>query len=363
MKNQFKNKKAFTLIELLIVIAIIGILFIVLVSKVDFATDKAKATGVKTDFRSFQMAFDTVATENAGFTSLITTDYEKLEAAVNKHLDSALKVDIDAMGKISMVNGTTDPWKVPYHGEVVVGDDGLDRGAIVLYSNGPNMQFGSRISLTGGITSINTTGDAGKDDYVIISCYSLVNGYGEVQNMTTGFSNNQLMSGGNVDNENEPVITTTYGITFSDGVTLSWNDVMLMENADKYGYMVGSVYETYVGFSAFDRNTQVVTLVAPNSVTKIDEYAFIGSSLKSVYLENVTTINEAGFANCTQLTSVVLSKNLTNLGTAAFAGCTSLNSIEFKGTMAEWNSITKGDSWKEGVLATYVQCSDGQVNI
>lgn len=61
------NKKAFTLIELLIVIAIIGILFIVLVSKVDFATDKAKATGVQTDFRSFQVAFEMVAKENAGF--------------------------------------------------------------------------------------------------------------------------------------------------------------------------------------------------------------------------------------------------------------------------------------------------------
>jgi prepilin-type N-terminal cleavage/methylation domain-containing protein len=61
------NKKAFTLIELLIVIAIIGILFIVLVSKVDFATDKAKATGVQTDFRSFQVAFETVARESAGF--------------------------------------------------------------------------------------------------------------------------------------------------------------------------------------------------------------------------------------------------------------------------------------------------------
>ena len=66
-KPTFKNKKAFTLIELLIVIAIIGILFIVLVSKVDFATDKAKTTGVQTDFRSFQVAFDTVAKENAGF--------------------------------------------------------------------------------------------------------------------------------------------------------------------------------------------------------------------------------------------------------------------------------------------------------
>jgi prepilin-type N-terminal cleavage/methylation domain-containing protein len=70
MKTQFKNKRAFTLIELLIVIAIIGILFIVLVSKVDFATDKAKATGVQTDFRSFQTAFEQVARENSGYATL-----------------------------------------------------------------------------------------------------------------------------------------------------------------------------------------------------------------------------------------------------------------------------------------------------
>ncbi len=66
-KSFMTKKKAFTLIELLIVIAIIGILFIVLVSKVDFATDKAKASGVQTDFRSFQVALEMVSKENAGF--------------------------------------------------------------------------------------------------------------------------------------------------------------------------------------------------------------------------------------------------------------------------------------------------------
>ena len=71
MKMNFKsNRKAFTLVELLIVIAIIGILFVVLVSKVYFATDKANTTGVQTDFRSFQVAFETVSRENAGFNTL-----------------------------------------------------------------------------------------------------------------------------------------------------------------------------------------------------------------------------------------------------------------------------------------------------
>ena len=66
---QKSTRKAFTLVELLVVVAVIGILFVVLLSKVDFATDKAKATGVQTDFRSFQLAIETVAKENAGLTT------------------------------------------------------------------------------------------------------------------------------------------------------------------------------------------------------------------------------------------------------------------------------------------------------
>ena len=197
-KKKLLNKSAFTLIELLIVIAIIGVLFVVLISKVDFATDKAKTSGVQTDFRSFQMAFDIVAKENAGFASLITTDYEKLEATINKNLDTALKIDIDAMGKISMLNDTTDPWKVPYHGEIIIGDDDKDRGAIVMYSNGPNMQFGSKLSITGGIASVATINEEGKDDFAVVSCYSLNSGYGSVLHTNVGFSssNDVLLNNG-----------------------------------------------------------------------------------------------------------------------------------------------------------------------
>ena len=216
MSNKCKNKsfitkkKAFTLIELLIVIAIIGILFIVLISKVDFATDKAKTTGVQTDFRSFQLAFETVARENAGFSSLVDEDYEQLEMAINKNLDNKLKVDIDAMGNISMANGAKDPWNVEYHGQYVTGDDSKDRGAIAMYSNGSNMQFGSNLSITGGIASIAVINDVGKDDYSIVSCYSLANRYGAIISQTYGFdktansnvSNNDENLPGNPDDEN-----------------------------------------------------------------------------------------------------------------------------------------------------------------
>ena len=296
------NKKAFTLIELLIVIAIIGILFIVLVSKVDFATDKAKATGVQTDFRSFQVAFEQVARENSGFNtfgwdegdkkdaSLIPEGYTytnetkdagdrvrnaydvgdkdldgvmdegetwvgrklytetwtgvytlknpgkaddvsaiaALERAINANLDPKLHITIADDYSITMANQAQDPWKTEYVGKYLTNAsqnsstnttfkapadpelnvESLDRGAIIMYSKGANLELGCveevingevvvtvkhagknpEVAGTANATDYNT---AGKDDYSIATIYTYKNGYGEIVSTTTGFSNNQ----------------------------------------------------------------------------------------------------------------------------------------------------------------------------
>ena len=281
-KLHFTRRKAFTLIELLIVIAIIGILFIVLVSKVDFATDKAKATGVQTDFRSFQMAFEQVSRENAGFNTFgwntgdnggnksagesitingksytytnadidkgdrVRNSYDEgdsnlngtvdinevftgrkiytenwtevysllkpgdstdmsavhtLETAINKNLDPKLHITINDDYTITMANGAQDPWNNEYHGYLLSNAtvDGGDRGAIVMYSNGPNGKFGLTQNIANGQVTISLPGDnvEGKDDYSIVSCYSYANGYGETKTTTSGFSNNQKFLSGN----------------------------------------------------------------------------------------------------------------------------------------------------------------------
>ena len=266
-KTRFNKKKAFTLIELLIVIAIIGILFIVLVSKVDFATDKAKTSGVQTDFRSFQMALETVSKEKAGFnsfgwntgddnangvrdsvdegdanedgmyqdgetwtghkkyletwtntyslirpgTTFETDGYDQdaifaLETAINKNLDPTLHITIDAKtGIITMANGAQDPWNTQYHGAYISAEDGMDRGAIVMYSNGANQKFGSELDIANGVPRVIVPGNNknGADDYSLVVVYTYTNGFGEVGNLTTGFSNNQVFltgNGGNVSN-------------------------------------------------------------------------------------------------------------------------------------------------------------------
>ena len=258
-KSFMTKRKAFTLIELLIVIAIIGILFVVLVSKVDFATDKAKATGVQTDFRSFQMAFEQVAREQAGFAMFgwdtgdangdrVRNSYDAgdtnqdgvrdadevwtgrkvyaetwtgvytlmrpgdaddksavhaLESAINKNLDPKLHITINDDYTITMANQARDPWGNEYHGYYLsnASVDGKDRGAIVMYSNGANGEFGLMQSISNGVVSITIPGNniQGQDDMSLVSCYSYANGYGETKTTTTGFSNNQkFLNGGGV---------------------------------------------------------------------------------------------------------------------------------------------------------------------
>ena len=325
-KSFITKKKAFTLFELLIVIAIIGILFIVLVSKVDFATDKAKATGVQTDFRSFQLAFDTVAKENAGFNTFGwdtgdanqngkrdsydegdngagggtakngiqdgsevftghkiyaetftkvyslkkngTGDYDRdalncLETAINANLDPKLHITIKDDGEIVMANGAQDPWNKEYHGWYITNAevDGKDRGAIIMYSDGANNEFGSEHAIANGIVTISVPGSnkAGKDDYSIVSLYTYTNGYGEVKNITTGFSNNQTLGGNSVLNPTPGDDSATLPTPDLEGtvansvspIAYEWSELKALAQAnlsvdelrDMYGIEVGDYKE------------------------------------------------------------------------------------------------------------------------
>jgi prepilin-type N-terminal cleavage/methylation domain-containing protein len=181
-----KTKKGFTLVELLVVIAIIAILFVVLISKVDFAADKAKEAGAQTDLRSMYLSMEMVALEYAGYDPLIDknqegtiTGYSKLASALNENLDRKLEVSIDENGKITMSNKTKDPWKEEYHGLYVTGTDGKDRGCIIMFSNGPDLKFGTTPQVVNGELIIEKS-ENGFDDIYIATVYNLSDGYGTV---------------------------------------------------------------------------------------------------------------------------------------------------------------------------------------
>lgn len=59
--------------------------------------------------------------------------------------------------------------------------------------------------------------------------------------------------------------------------------------------------------------------------------------------------------------TVTIGKNVTSIGAKAFCGLTTLTAIIYKGTVMEWSTIEKGDSWNLHCPATHVHCTDGDV--
>ena len=122
---------------------------------------------------------------------------------------------------------------------------------------------------------------------------------------------------------------------------------------------------TSIGYSAFFGCKELTSVTIGNSVTSIGEYAFYNcTGLTSITIpDSVTSIGSSAFRNCSGLTSVTIGKGVTSIGTGAFEDCAKLNKITFKGTIEEWNAISKGDYWKAVVPAKNVICSDGTASI
>ena len=50
------------------------------------------------------------------------------------------------------------------------------------------------------------------------------------------------------------------------------------------------------------------------------------------------------------------------IGEAAFYNCSSLTSINFEGTKAQWNAISKGSGWNYNTGSYTVYCTDGTIS-
>jgi len=140
-------------------------------------------------------------------------------------------------------------------------------------------------------------------------------------------------------------VTSIGGSAFSGcssltSVTINSNAILSSENYSLYCSMegiFGDQVEEYVigdnvlsiGNYAFNNCSGLTSITIPNSVTSIGDYAFWNcSGLKSATIPNsVTSIGQQAFYYCSGLTSITIGNSVTSIGGSAFYGCSGLTSV------------------------------------
>ena len=94
----------------------------------------------------------------------------------------------------------------------------------------------------------------------------------------------------------------------------------------------------------------------PDGVKSIRYAAFQNcTSLENITIpNNVTSIGNCAFLGCTSLSSVTIPNNVISIGTSAFNNCTNLKTLKYKGTEAQWETISKGSNWNNNCPAEVV---------
>ena len=128
---------------------------------------------------------------------------------------------------------------------------------------------------------------------------------------------------------------------YEDG-TLNISGKGAMKNYDREGDNPSPVYNnlsvkkvviedgvTSIGDAAFYDCNNLTSITIPDSVTSIGNAAFsFCSSLTSITIpDGVTSIGNSAFSNCNILTSITIPNSVTSIGAYAFSYCSSLTSI------------------------------------
>lgn len=146
-------------------------------------------------------------------------------------------------------------------------------------------------------------------------------------------------------NQNGYLFITSGGVNYLFGYT--GRDTRLTLPASYNGQN----YEIYD--YAFAYCDGLVSVAIPDGARSIGNSAFYScTSLKSVSIGNgVGSIGKYAFYSCASLENVTVGSGVTSIETYCFHYCASLVSINYMGSEAQWNSITKGYGWNHNIGA------------
>ena len=152
-------------------------------------------------------------------------------------------------------------------------------------------------------------------------------------------------------------------INIPDGVTEIENGAFRDCESLKSIVIPNSVME--IGEYAFENCKSLEFIILPENIKEIGRFAFADcQSLVSVNIPaGVKKINDNLFCRCTSLKSVNIPESVKRICSDAFSDCTALAKIHFGGTKAQWNFVKKNDRWRKYILASSIQCTDGNAEL
>ena len=114
-----------------------------------------------------------------------------------------------------------------------------------------------------------------------------------------------------------------------------------------------------------------ITVDAGNTVYHADSNCLIKTASKSLVLGcknsiiptdgSVTILDSYSFTGCIEINTIDIPKKVKNIGDHVFEHCYRLTAINYDGTMAKWNTITKGENWDNNTGDYIVYCVDGNI--
>ncbi len=185
---QSSNKKAFTLVEILSVIAIIGILAVVLIKATGSLMEQRSIIRARAEMHALAEALERYKADFGDYPWIRDDPKQFARALLGERsaktsaiLRDTPKVYIDAAqfnverGARNTIDAILDPWGNPYHyyykrevsNEKAASTTSWDSPGFILISSGPDGQLGRQPTTTGRMTPSRSPNDAGFDDLIV----------------------------------------------------------------------------------------------------------------------------------------------------------------------------------------------------